>query len=176
MTENLHGIVAAYASPTQLLAALRRAREFGFERLEVNTPFPVAELEELLPGKRSPIARIMGGVAVLAIGGAYFLQWFAARDYPLNVGGRPLHSWPAFIPVTFELTVLTTALAGVAALLWLAGLPRLDYPLFAVAGFERASQDLFFLCVRSDDSRFDLEAVREVLRVEQPEFISEVRG
>jgi hypothetical protein len=102
------------------------------------------------------------------------MQWYAARDYRLNVGGRPVDSWPAFVPVTFELTVLTAALAGVAALLWLSGLPRLDHPVFSDRRFRRASQDRFFVCVRADGIGHRKGGARAALLAAKPESVMEV--
>jgi hypothetical protein len=106
--------------------------------------------------------------------GAFFMQWYACRDYPLDVGGRPINSWPSYIPITFELTVLTAALAGAASLLWLAGLPRLDYPVFSDARFRRASQDRFFICIRSDDPRYSEAPAKGAFQGTEPESIEEV--
>jgi len=120
------------------------------------------------------MARLVLAAGLIGAGGGFFLQWFATRDYPLNVGGRPVFSWPAFVPVTFELTVLTAALVGVGALLWLSRLPRLDHPLFALPVFARATQDRYFLGVRAADPRFDRRRVRELLASLHPESITEV--
>ena len=170
----LHGVAACFAEREMFLAAWRKLRDAGYARLEANTPFSLEEMEELVPGPPTPIARVVLIAGLAGGSGGYFLQWFGARDYPLNVGGRPLHSWPAFVPITFELTVLTAALIGVGALLWLCGLPRLDHPVFAATGFERASQDRFFLTVRADDPRFDAGAVTNLLREAGAETVEEV--
>lgn len=120
------------------------------------------------------MAWIMLLAGIAGAGGGFFLQWYAARDYPLNVGGRPLNSWPAFVPITFELTVLTAALVGVLTLLCLAGLPRLHHPVFADPRFKRASQDRFFICIRADDPLYANEDVRRTLAASHPESIAEV--
>jgi hypothetical protein len=114
------------------------------------------------------VAGLVGGT------GGYFLQWYATRDFPLNVGGRPVHSWPAFVPATFELTVLTASIVGVLALLWLAGLPRLHHPIFAATGIERATQDRFFLCVCADDPLFGARDLATLLTRAGAEFVEEV--
>jgi hypothetical protein len=176
MSEALHGIVAVFPSPETFLAALRRVREAGYESVEVNVPFAVEGMDEWLPGRPTPIARIILIAGLTGAAGAYFLQWYAAHDYPLNIGGRPLHSWPAFIPVTFELMVLSASLVGVGALLWLTGLPRLDHPLFAIAEFSRASQDRYFIGVRANDPQFQIGRVQELLASLAPELIAEVRA
>ena len=122
---------------------------------------------------RVPLATLAGGI-VGGLGG-YFLQWYsAALDYPLNIGGRPLHSWPSFIPATFELTVLGAALAAVFGMLLLNGLPRLYHPLFNVPEFELASRNRFFLCLRATDPRFERAAAERFLRELQPLKVSEV--
>lgn len=157
-------LLAEFATHDAVVSALRRLRAERYSHLEVFTPFPSDEIDELLPGRPTRI-----GWCVLAGGfaggsGAYFLQWFAAHDYAYNVGGRPLHSWPAFVPVTFELTVLTAALAGLVALLWFARLPQLDHPVFAAPEFRRASQDRFFIAVSTDDPRLTSVGLEPLLR------------
>jgi hypothetical protein len=170
-----YGIVARFATPEKFRAALAALREAGYTRIEANLPFAVEGLEELLPVPPTPIAGIMLVAAFVGGSGGYFLQWYATRDFPLNVGGRPLHSWPAFVPVTFELTVLTASIVGVLALLWLAGLPRLHHPIFAATGIERATQDRFFLCVRADDPLFGARDLAALLTRIGAEFVEEVR-
>jgi len=161
--KRLHGTMGMYASPAAVKAVLLKLQDSGYTHYEVYSPFPDEEIDELLPGKTRInwvvlIAGLCGGA------GAYFLQWYAARDYAINVGGRPIHSWPAFIPVTFELTVLTAAIVGVCALFWFTRLPRLDYPTFHDPRFLRASQDRFFVCVRADDPRGSTEQTRQLLQ------------
>ena len=174
MNADSHGIVASFTESHDFIKALRRLRDAGYTQIEANVPFAVEDLSELLPGKPTPIACIVLIAGIIGGTAGYFLQWYAAHDYPLNIGGRPLNSWPAFVPVTFELTVLTAAVVGVAALLWLCGLPRLDHPIFGATGFERASQDRFFLCVNSDDPKFDADDVSAVFRKLKPETCEEV--
>ncbi len=175
MNAEAYGTVARFATPEKFRAALRDVRAAGYTHVEANLPFAVDGLEDLLPGRATPIARIVLAAGLLGGAGGYFLQWYATRDFPLNVGGRPIHSWPAFVPVTFELTVLTASVVGVLALLWLTRLPRLDHPIFAVRGIERATQDRFFLCVRADDPRFDARDLAARLARAGAERIEEVR-
>ncbi|HWA24787.1 MAG TPA: DUF3341 domain-containing protein [Lacunisphaera sp.] len=164
-------ITGEFATEAAFLRAWRALRAAGLNRFETSVPHAVSGLEDELPP--TPIARfVLGGAACGGIG-AYLLQAWAARDYPLNVSGRPLHSWPAFIPVTFELAVLLATLAGVAGLCWLCGLPRLDSPLRDIPGIERATQDRYFLGVRSDDPRFAAVEVRHRLREAGAEHITE---
>ena len=149
-------LLAEFAGPDALLHAARALREEGLVRMEAFTPYALPELEETLQRRRSriPLHCLLGGIA----GGllALFFQWFLnARLYPLNVGGRPLRSIPAWIPITFELTVLFAALGAFVGLLASCGLPRLWHPLFDVPGFHRASIDRFFLAIDEADGRFD---------------------
>jgi hypothetical protein len=167
-------LVASFATSGQLLTALRGLRDAGVTRVDVYTPHPLAELDDLVPQRPTPIGWIVAAAAAAGGAGAYFLQWFATHDFPENVGGRPLNSWPAFVPVTFELTVLTAAVVGVLALCWLCGLPRLDHPMFSARGFARASQDRFFLRVGADDPRYDRVRSRALLAALGPETLEEV--
>ena len=174
MSREPYGIMAAYASEEAYLAALRVVEQAGFRRVETFTPYDV-EAEEVVLGRRpTPMGWIMLVGGFLGGGGAFFMQWYAARDYRLDVGGRPVNSWPSFVPVTFELTVLSAALIGVAALLWLSGLPRLDHPVFSDRRFRRASQDRFFVCLRADEPRYSEPAARAALQQAEPESIEEV--
>jgi hypothetical protein len=172
MKAPIYGLLAAFASEASFRTALRRLREAGCRHLEAYTPYPVEP--GVLPGATTPLAWIMLLAGVTGAAGGFFLQWFAARDYPLNVGGRPLNSWPAFIPVTFELTVLTAALVGVSAFFCLAGFPHLHHPVLTDPRFKRASQDRFFICLRADDPLYADENIRRVLADARPESVAEV--
>jgi len=174
MKRDPYGLLAAYASEEAYLAALRVVEQAGFRRVETFTPYDVEAEEAVLPRRPSPVGWIMLAAGLLGGGGAFFLQWYAARDYRLDVGGRPVDSWPAFVPVTFELTVLSAALTGVVALLYLAGLPRLDHPVFSDPRFRRASQDRFFVCLRADEPHYDERVARAALQRAHPESIEEV--
>lgn len=149
------GLLAEFESPEALTAAARRLREAGYSRLTAFTPFPVEDLEDELelPRTRIPLAALLAGVAG---GGLAFLvqAWCNGLDYPLDVGGRPLFSWPAFVPITFELTVLGAAFAAFFGVLAASRLPRLWQPIFEVEGFERATIDRFFLGVDAADPRY----------------------
>jgi len=160
----LYGLLAEFDSADALLQAVYRAREAGFHRLEAYSPFSIEGLDEALGGTREyvPLITLGGGVLGALIG--YFLQWYSATiNYPINVGGRPLDSWPAFLPVTFEIAVLGAAFAALLGMLALNGLPRLMHPLFELEEFRRASSDRFFLCICSRDQRFDPQATRGFL-------------
>jgi hypothetical protein len=160
----LYGLVAAFTTPQELLEATRRTGRAGYRHMEAYTPFPVAGLAEALGFQRTylPLVVLLGGVAG-GLGGYVLQYWINVMDYPLNVGGRPLHSWPAFIPVTFELTILVAALAAVLGMLALNGLPMPYHPLFNVPRFTTVTRDGFFLCIEARDPRFDRVETRRFL-------------
>ena len=172
MKPPVHGLLAAFADEASFRIAIRKLRETGCTRIDAYTPYPLET--GILPQATTPVGWIMFCAGVLGASGGFFLQWFATHDYPLNVGGRPLNSWPAFIPITFELTVLTAALVGVLTLLFLAGLPRLHHPVLTDPRFKRASQDRFFICVLADDPLCPGESMRRVMADAHAESIAEV--
>jgi len=164
MTPLLYGLLAEFDSPTDLVGAIHRAREAGYRRMEAYTPFPIEEVVAALhqPTTGLPILVFLGGV-VGGLGG-FFMQWYAAVvSYPVAVSGKPLFSWPMFIPITFELTVLCAALTAVLGMLALNGLPMPYHPLFNVPRFALATRDRFFLCVQSRDPLFEPERTRQLL-------------
>ena len=164
-----YGIMAEFASPQALLAAVARCREARYRDIEAYTPFPVEGLAEALGFTRNrvPLLALIGGI--LGGAAAYFMQWYSAViDYPINAGGRPLHSWPAFIVLTFELAILGAALAAFFGFILLNGLPRLRHPVFNAPDFDLASKSRFFICIRSSDRRFDAQAAERSLRESQP--------
>jgi hypothetical protein len=171
----LYGLMAEFDDPNALLVAAKRAHQEGYRRMDAYTPFPIEELQEAIGAghTRVPLIVLIGGI----VGGltGYGLQyWVSAVAYPLNVGGRPFHSWPAFIPVTFELTILFAALAAVLGMLALNGLPMLYHPVFNVPRFALATRDRFFLCIEARDPKFDLHATRRFLESFGPREVSEV--
>jgi hypothetical protein len=175
MKTRLYGLLAEFDNPTDLVAAAHRTREAGYKRVEAYTPFPVEELTEALPVRRSklPLVILIGGL-VGGVGG-YYMQYYAnVIGYPLNIGGRPLHSWPSFIPVTFEMTILAAALTAVLAMLGMNGLPMPYHPLFNVPRFALASRDRFFLCIEARDPGYDEEATRQFLAGLRPRSVQEV--
>jgi Alternative complex III, ActD subunit len=174
---NVYGILAQFSSPEALLIAARQTYVQGYRQLEAFTPFPVEGLAEAIGRKSSrvPLIVLLGGI----IGGCtgYFMQLYAlAIYYPLNVGSRPLNSWPLFIPVTFELTVLFGSLAGIVGMLILNKLPCLYHPLFGITQFARATSDQFFLCVEASDPLFDAAKVRAFLSQFEAHSVTEVPG
>ncbi len=172
--ERLYGLAAEFESDAQLLRAAERAFDHGYRKMDGFTPFPVAGLAEAL-GKQTHIPQLVLGAGILGGCSAYFMQWFAnVVSYPINIGGRPLHSWPAFIPITFELTVLGACLTAFFFSLGLSGLPKPYHPMFNLPEFERASQDRFFLCIEAADTLFDAEATRTFLQSLEPLMVAEV--
>lgn len=174
MSDALYGLAAEFETPETLMRAAEESYARGFRKMDAYAPFPIEGLAEAM-GKRNriPLLVLLGGI----LGGvsAYYMQWFAnVVSYPINIGGRPLHSWPAFVPITFELTVLGAALTAFFFSLGLSGLPRPYHPMFNLPQFERASQDRFFLCIEADDVRFDVIKTREFLQTLSPIQISEV--
>lgn len=151
-----YGLLAEFDSPEALLAATRRAFAEGFRRMDAYSPFPVEGLAEALGFHRTrvPLIVLIGGL-IGCIGGFYLQYWAAVIGYPINVGGRPLNSWPSFIPITFELTILTAALFAFFGVLALNNLPMPYHPVFNVERFELASRNRFFLCIEAADSKFD---------------------
>jgi len=160
----IYGLMAEFEDPNALVAAAHRAHHEGYTRMDAYSPLPIEELHEALglPHTKLPLIVLIGGV-VGCVGG-YLLQWWASTiAYPVNIGGKPLHSWPAFIPVTFECTILGAALAAVFGMLALNGLPQPYHPVFNVARFALASRNRFFLCIESRDKKFHPEHTREFL-------------
>jgi hypothetical protein len=167
--------VAEFGPAERLVNAARQLDRDGHLLLDAFTPFPVAELDELLAVKSSNIRLVMllGGLAMAAF--AYWLQWYSSVvDYPLNLGGRPLHSWPVFLLVPFEVGILAAVICGFIALLWNCGLPRLHHPVFDIVSFERASQDRFFLFAATRDAQEQAASLRQSLERTGALSVSEV--
>ena len=160
----LRGVAAEFAGPEALVGAVRRLRAEGCDALEALSPYAIPTLDEALGGRRSAIPRVVfAGGAFGAVAG-FLLQYYgAAVSYPINIGGRPLNSWPAFLPTTIEMTVLFAVIAAVFGALYLAGLPHLSHWIFHAPGFERASQDGFFVVVEQRDPHFDRDNIRATL-------------
>lgn len=171
----IYGLMAEFDTPEALLAAARRARQEGYRRMDAYTPFPIEELAEAIGfhHTRLPLVVLIGGI-VGCIGG-YLLQYYASViDYPLNVGGRPFHSWPAFIPVTFEMTILVAAFSAVLGMLALNGLPKPYHPVFNAPRFALATRDRFFLCIEAAEPQFDREGTKRFLESLEPREVFEV--
>jgi len=172
---SVYGLMAEFDDPTTLVAATGRAHDEGYRRIDAYSPFPIEELHEALgaPPSRLSLIVLIGGLFGCVSG--YGLQyWVSVIAYPLNVGGRPLHSWPAFIPVTFECTILAAALAAVFGMLALNGLPTPYHPVFNVPRFALASRNRFFLVIEAADIKFELEETRRFLEALNPREVTAV--
>lgn len=169
------GVIAEFDRPEPMVAALRAARDEGWRSLDAYAPYPVPEAAELLGAHGAPVGWI--AVAAGAVGAAIAFAtqvWLNAIDYPLNVGGRPLFSWPVFLPAAMVVGTLWAAAAALIGMLALNGLPRLHHPVFAAPGFERATEDRFFLCLFADDPLFEPEATAKLLARHRPLRVAEV--
>ena len=171
----LHGLMAEFDNPTALVAAAERARLEGYRNMDAYSPIPIEELNDALGLRRTrlPMLVLLGGI-LGGVGGYGLEYWSSVIAYPLNVGGRPLHSWPHFIPVTFETTVLGAALTAFVGMWALNKLPMPYHPVFNVPAFARASSDRFFLVIESTDPRFDRHSTQQFLEAQHPVGVSEV--
>jgi len=171
----IYGLMAEFEDVQELVDAVRATRAAGYREFDAYTPVPVEAVAEAMGEhtNRLPLIVLVGGVVGLVSGYA-LAYWTSVIDYPLNVGGRPLHSWPAFIPITFETTVLGAALATVLGMLALNGLPMPYHPVFNVPRFTHSTRDRFFLCIEATDPLFDREHTRRFLERFVPRQVSEV--
>jgi hypothetical protein len=162
--ESLYGLLAEFDEPNALVEAARRASAEGYSLMEAYTPFHIEELSEVIRSRAHLVPWIVLGGGVIGAVGAFYMMYYASViSYPLNIGGRPLNSWPAFIPITFELTVLAASFAAVIGMLALNGLPRPHHPLFKATRFNLATQSRLFLCIEAADPRFDEGTTRRLL-------------
>ena len=171
----LYGLMAEFEDPTSLVAATQHAHREGYRSMDAYSPFPIEELHEALGSHhtRLPLIVLIGGLCG-CLGGYGLQYWAAAIAYPVNVGGKPFHSWPAFIPITFECTILAAALSAVFGMLALNGLPMPYHPVFNVPRFALASRNRFFLCIEARDPKFELEGTRRFLETMNPREVTTV--
>jgi hypothetical protein len=174
-TPALYGLLAEFDNPTALVAAAERTRLAGYRKIDAFSPIPIEELNDALGFKRTrlPILVFLGGLFG-GLGGYTLEWWSSAIAYPMNIGDRPLHSWPQFIPVTFETTVLGAALTAFIGMWALNKLPQPYHPVFNVPAFARASTDRFFLLIEAADPRFSYEDARRFLEGLHPLGVSDV--
>ncbi len=171
----VYGLIAEFDKPETLLKAAKAAHDAGYRKMDAYSPFPIEDLSDVLGQPRTWLTAIVffgglfGGLAGLGL--AYYAE---VIDYPKNIGGRPHFSWPAFIPVIFECTVLGAATSAVFGMLGLNGLPRPYHPLFNVPSFDRASRDGFFLCITADDPKYGPEATTDFLNSLHALHVTEV--
>lgn len=174
MSVPIYGLMAEFDRADTLVKAAEKTHEQGYRNVDAYSPFPIEEIAEAFHMHSTGVPPlVLAGGLTGAIAG-FLMQTIGNFDYPLNVGGRPLLSWPAFIPITFESTVLLAAFAAVIGIVFLNGLPRPYHPVFNAPNFERATDDRFFLCIEASDPKFDLAATRRFLESLGPQRVSEV--
>ena len=171
----LYGVMAEFDNPTHLVAAARRTYEAGYRRINGYSPFPIEELSDAIGFRRTilPVIVLLGGI-LGGLGGFFMQYWMEVSDYPLNVGGKPYNSWPAFIPITFESTVLLAAFAAVFGMLALNKLPQPYHPVFNAPHFALATRDSFFLVIEASDRKFDHDQVMSFMRDLKPKDVLNV--
>jgi hypothetical protein len=161
----LYGIMAEFDNPSDLVAAARRTFAAGYRRINGYSPYPIEELSEAIGFTRTalPLIVLIGGI-IGGLGGFFMQYWMEVIDYPLNVGGKPFNSWPAFIPITFECTVLVAAFAAVLGMLALNKLPQPYHPVFNAPNFALATRDKFFLVIEANDPKFKHSEATEFMK------------
>lgn len=165
----IYGLMAEFLTAADVLKATRFARRAGYCEMDAYTPYAVEGLaaELGMPRSRIPFVVLVGGLVGVSAG--FFMQYYSmAVNYPWNVGGRPLNSWPVFIPIAFELMILVAAFGAFLGMMFLNGLPHPHHPVFNVPQFVRSSQDRFFLCIEATDPQFDLAATKQFLASLEP--------
>jgi hypothetical protein len=174
-TTDLYGLMAEFDEPESLLAAARRASAEGYRKMDAYAPMPVEGLAEAVGFESNAVPRMVFAAGLTgAIGGFGLMYWITVIAYPHNIAGRPLNSWPAYIPITFECMVLLACLTAVVGMLMLNGLPQPYHPVFNAVQFERASKDRFFLCIEAADPKFDEDATRQLLEGLHPREVIDV--
>ncbi|HEY5753965.1 MAG TPA: DUF3341 domain-containing protein [Chthoniobacterales bacterium] len=163
MSAGVYGVVAEYDRAEEIVRAAAEVHRLGYRRIEAFTPYPVEGLAGTIGFRKTGVPQVVLASGILGGTLGYGMQAYATIvSYPLNVGGRPLHSWPAFVPVTFELTVLFAAFGAVFGMLALNGLPRLHHPIFNTPYFAERNSSRFYLCILADDARYDTETVEKL--------------
>jgi hypothetical protein len=170
-----YGLLAEFDSPAQLVAAAKRTHEAGYRRIDTFSPYPIEEAWEAIGHHDKRLSKIVlaGGITGM-LAGIGLQEWVHQVAYPINIAGKPLNSWPQFVPVTFELTILFAALSAVLGMIILNGLPEPYHPVFNVPRFEHASRDKFFLLVESADPKFDRAKTLDFLKTLDASEINEV--
>jgi hypothetical protein len=175
MKENLYGLLAEFNTPTELVEAARKTREAGYTKTDAFSPFPIHEMDEALGIKRSILSFLIFGGGLLGLLGGLGMQvYLMGVEYPLNVGGRPFLSWPSFIPITFECTILLASATAVFGMLFLNGLPQPYHPVFNVPRFALASREKFFLVIETTDPNFKYQETAEFMQGLHPQEVYDV--
>jgi hypothetical protein len=172
---DLYGLLAEFHSPEEIVKAAVAVHAAGYRKVDAYTPYPMEEVLDALHLHETHVPKLALAGGLLGLAAGWGLQyWSSVIAYPLNIGGRPFNSWPAFIVPTFETTVLGAAFATVFGMLLLNGFPQPYHPVFNVKSFATASRDRFFLCIESRDPMFDAHQTRELLRGLGASEVSEV--
>ena len=174
-TPKLYALMAEFDSATAIVSAARKAREAGYAKVDAYTPFPIHELDDALRLKRTKLPWLVffGGIAGM-LGGFALEYWISVINYPLNIGGRPLASWTAFVVPAYETTILCASITAVVAMIALNGLPQPYHPVFNAPNFSNASADRFFLVVETADPKFDAAGTRQFLEGLHPLGVTDV--
>lgn len=171
----LYGVIAEFATPTELMTAAEAARDAGYTHTDAFSPFPIHDLHKAVGMHSTGMSALVLGGGIIGGVGGFFMCWYAnVISYPLNIGGKPLNSWPAWIPITFECTILIAAFAAVFGMLALNGLPMPYHPVFNVRRFDQASRDKFFLVIQARDPLFELDRVWKFLETLHPREVIDV--
>jgi hypothetical protein len=174
-TPKLYGLLAEFDSATAIVDAAREARAAGYVKVDAYTPFPIHELDDALRLPRTKLPWIVFGGGLTGMLAGFALQyWASAIEYPMNVGGRPYASWPAFVVPAYETTILFAAITAVVGMILLNGLPQPYHPIFNAPNFSNATADRFYLCVEAADPRFDMSATRQFLQGLKPLGVTDV--
>ena len=176
MTEpTLHGVIAEFVTPDGLVDACKKARAAGYRRMDAYTPYPLEEAADAIGFEKTqvPLLTLCGGI-LGGLSGFGLQYWTNMSAYPMNIGGRPLNSWPSFIIITFELTILFAGITAVVGMLMLSGLPQPYHPIFNHPRFSAASRDRFFLCIEAADEKFELHETTRFLQATDAIDVAEV--
>lgn len=172
---DLYGVVAEFGTVEEIMSAAERVKEAGYTRTDAYTPFPVEGLDDALGMRPTNLGWVVLVMGILGGLGGFFMQWWANTTYyPLNIGGKPLNSWPNWIVIMYEITILVSAFTAGLYMIFRNGMPRPYHSIFNTPGFENASRDKFFLCVEARDPKFELDETRALLESLSPERVSEV--
>ncbi|MDR9415773.1 MAG: DUF3341 domain-containing protein [Gracilimonas sp.] len=176
-TENqqLHGILAEFKNPKELTDVAKKMVKSGYNKFDTYSPFPIHGMDKAMNLKKSKLGWIVFGHAILGFTGAIAMMYYmSVVDYPINISGKPFFNAPAWVPITFELTVLLSSFGAVFGMFFLNGLPKLNNPLFNVDRFKKATDDGFFACIEAEDDMFDAKQVKELFKEAGATHIEEV--
>lgn len=172
-----YGLMAEFDNEDSFIEAARKVTAEGYHKLDAYMPYPIHEILDILHLHKNPLPKIVLAGGILGCLTGLGMQWFASViHYPWQIGGKPLYSWPMFMPVAYELTILFAAFGAVFGLIAINGLPMPYHPVFNVQSFERASDDHFFICIESADPKFDLEKTKKFLEGLKPLNVAQVEN